>query len=148
MFVVLTRHADPAPAGPGDDNPGLSAAGTKRAATLARMLAGAGITAIFTSSLRRTKDTAAPLAKQLSITPSVIDDDFAAAAAQVKAAGTCVLVVGHSNTVPEIIKALGGPANVAIGATEFDRMFVLDILDILRRPASGAATLLSMRYGV
>jgi phosphohistidine phosphatase SixA len=146
MFVVLIRHADPAP---GDDNPGLSAAGTRKAATLARMLAGTGVTAIFTSSLRRTKDTAAPLAAQLTITPSVIDDDFATAAAQVKAAGSaaatagaCVLVVGHSNTVPEIIKALGGPANVTIGATEFDRMFVL------HGPASGAGSLLSMRYGV
>ena len=146
MFVVLTRHADPAPGGP---DPGLSGAGIKRAATLARMLAGSGITAIFTSSLRRTKDTAAPLAAQLSISPSVIDDDFAAAAAQVKAAGngvaagTCVLVVGHSNTVPEIITALGGPSNVVIGATEFDRMFVLNIL---HGPA-GAGSLLSMRYG-
>src|SRR5262245_15946309 len=144
MFVVLTRHADPASGGPGDADPRLSPAGTKRAATLARMLAGAGVTAIFTSSLRRTKDTAAPLAAQLSIAPSVIDDDFAAAAAQVKAAGACVLVVGHSNTVPEIIKALGGPANVTIGATEFDRMFVL----ALHGPANGAGSLLSMRYGV
>ena len=137
MFVVLVRHADPAAGG---NDPGLSPAGVHRAGVLARMLAGAGITAIFTSELRRTKDTSKPLATLLSITPVVIANDFATAANQIKAAGKRVLVVGHSNTVPEIIKALGGPTNVVINANEFDRLFVLQV------PAHRAESLLSMRY--
>ena len=104
------------------------------------MLAGAGITAIFTSELRRTNDTAKPLAILLSITPVVIANDFTTAANQIKAAGKRVLVVGHSDTVPEIIKALGGPANVVINANEFDRLFALQV------PAHRAESLLSMRY--
>ena len=54
--------------------------------------------------------------------------------------GKRVLVVGHSNTVPEFIKKLGGPANVVINATEFDRLFVLQV------PAHGADSLLAMCY--
>ena len=52
MFVVLVRHADPAAGG---TDPGLSPAGVHRAGVLAKILADVGITAIFTSDLRRTK---------------------------------------------------------------------------------------------
>ena len=137
MFVVLVRHAEPVATG---SDPALSTAGKKRALALAKMLLDAGITAIFTSELRRTKATAAPLAAQLSITPVVIANDPAAAAAQVQAAGKRVLVVGHTNTVPEIIEALGGPSGVVIEHNEFDRLFVL------QTPATGAGSLLSLRY--
>jgi hypothetical protein len=51
-----------------------------------------------------------------------------------------VVVVGHSDTVPEFIEALGGPADVVIDDHEFDRMFVLT----LKPPA--AASLLQFRY--
>lgn len=138
MIVVLVRHAEPATGG---ENPGLSAAGRRRAIELAKMLAGAGITAIFTSELRRTKETAAPLAALLSITPVEIAGAPAAAANQIKAAGKRVLVVGHTNTVPQIIHALGGPATVVIDAGEFDHMFVLQV------PADGAESLLTLHYG-
>src|SRR5262245_19410063 len=138
MFAVIVRHADPVAGG---TDPGLSPAGQRRAATLAKMLKDAGIEAIFTSELRRTKETAASLASLLSITPTVIADDPAVAANQIRAAKR-VLVIGHTNTVPPIIKALGGPANVVIGATEFDRLLVL------RVPANGAESLLVLRYGV
>ena len=70
-----------------------------------------------------------------------ITNDPAAAAQQVKAAGKRVLVVGHTNTVPPIIKALGGPSGVVINASEFGRMFVLHV------PADGAESLLTMWYG-
>jgi len=137
MYVVLVRHAGPVTTG---TDPGLSAPGEKRALALASLLVDAEIGAIFTSELRRTKETAAPLATQSSLTAAVVDNDPAAAAARVKAAGKRVLVVGHTNTVPEIIEALGGPADVEIGHEEFDRLFVLQV------PAHGAASLLSLRY--
>jgi|SRR5262245_4429051 len=139
MFVLLVRHAEPVAGG---TDPGLSTVGQHRAATLAKMLAETGITAILTSDLRRTKETAKPLATLLSIAPVVIADDLSAAAAHIKAAGKRVLVVGHTNTVPPIIEALRGPANVVIQANEFDRLFALQV------PVRGAASLLTMRYGV
>jgi phosphohistidine phosphatase SixA len=110
--VFLVRHAEP---GPGDD-PALSAAGRKRAAELSAALRGAGITAILTSPLRRTRETAAPLAAALGLSPTPIDmargidahiDELANAVRG--HSGGAMLVVGHSNTVPRLIGLLGGP---------------------------------------
>ncbi len=137
MVVILVRHAERQASG---SDPSLTAAGKRRASLLATMFAGSGVTAIFTSAAGRTKQTAAPLAAKLGIAPREIDDSTAAARAQIIAGGACVVVVGHSNTVPEFIEALGGPADVVIDDHEFDRMFVLSV----KPPA--AASLLQFRY--
>jgi phosphohistidine phosphatase SixA len=137
MMVILVRHAERQSSGA---DPGLSAAGKRRAQLLSTMLAGAGVTAIFTSVARRTKDTAAPLAAATGLTPRVIDDDTAQAKAQILGGGGCVVVVGHSDTVPEFIAALNGPAGLTIADDQFDRMFVLGVA------GNGAASLLAMKY--
>lgn len=132
QMVILVRHAEradggaAAPGAPmaGANDPELSAAGKARAQALAAMLKDAGVTAIYTTEYKRTKDTAAPLAEALKITPEVITSrDQAALVAKIKAhtKGT-VLVVGHSNSVPAVIKALGG-ADVTIADTEYDNLF-------------------------
>ena len=36
-----------------------------------------------------------------------------------------VLVVGHSNSVPDVIKGLGATAPVTIGDDEFDNLFIV-----------------------
>ena len=136
MFVVLLRHAEREAGG---SDPSLSSAGKSRAKLLAAMLTDAGIDAIFTSEFKRTKETAAPLAQQLGLSPQELDDDMARAGQQVRSAGQRVLVVGHTNTVPELIAALGGPP-VTILETAFNRLFVLH----LRNTSSD---LLSMTYG-
>lgn len=137
MVIVLVRHAERQDTG---QNPTLTAAGRQRAALLARMLADAGVTAIYTSTARRTKETAAPLAEALHLTPRVMEDDPAAARAQVAASGQTVLVVGHTNTLPPLITAFGGPPDVVIGDGEFDRFFVLTVM-------GEHTSLLSLRYG-
>ena len=137
MVVILVRHAERQASGA---DPSLTAAGKRRAALLATMFAGAGVTSIFTSAARRTKETAAPLAAALGLTPRQVDDSTAAARGQILAGGACVVVVGHSNTVPEFIEALGGPTDVAIDEHEFDHMFVLTVT-----PPAGAS-LLRFRY--
>jgi phosphohistidine phosphatase SixA len=104
------------------------------------MFAGSGVTAIFTSAAGRTKQTAAPLAAKVGVAPRQIDDSTALAKGQILAGGACVVVVGHSNTVPEFIEALGGPSDVVIGEHEFDHLFVLTV----KPPA--AASLLRFRY--
>ncbi len=120
-MVILIRHAERHPAG---NDPSLSPAGKRRAQLLVKMLDRTGVTAIFTSAFKRTKETAAPLVAKLAVTARPIDEDMGRAKAQILAAGACVLVVGHSDTVPAFIAALGGPA-VTIEDEEFDRMFVL-----------------------
>jgi hypothetical protein len=56
-------------------------------------------------------------------------------------AGKTVLVVGHSNTVPAIIRALGIPDAVAIPDWEYDDIFTV------RTDAAGRATLARSRFG-
>jgi broad specificity phosphatase PhoE len=67
--VVLIRHAEPQTSG---TDPGLTAAGRKRAELLGFMFQDAGVTAVFTSERRRAQETAQPLAARISIAPTVL----------------------------------------------------------------------------
>jgi phosphohistidine phosphatase SixA len=109
-------------------DPGLSEAGRARAEALAAALRDAGITAIFATEYKRTQQTAAPLAKLLGIdVQTVPSKDTAALIAKVKAAKGHVLVIGHSNTVPGTIKALGVATPVTIGEADYDNLFVVTL---------------------
>ena len=129
--VILVRHAEKAT---GDDPP-LTPAGETRAQNLAKMLARSGITTIFTTPFTRTRNTAAPLAAALNLTPIEVmpGPTFAAdMAAKLRAlpAGSTALVVGHSNTTPNVMKALGIANAPAIDdATEFDNLFIVTLSD-------------------
>lgn len=120
--AILIRHAD-VDTGAGTDPP-LNGAGTARAQELRHVLGNSGITAIFVTSFQRSQQTAGPLAGDLGIMPTVINDSASVVAAlQGLASSTVTLVIGHTNTLPEIGGALG-VTTPAIGSTEFDNMFV------------------------
>ena len=129
--VFLVRHAERADTSPGVSptmaaDPDLSEAGRARAESLASALKDARITAIYATEFKRTQQTAAPLAKVLGLTVKVVTSKSAAdLLKQLKAEKGNVLVVGHSNTVPEVIKALGVATPVTIGDDEFDNMFLV-----------------------
>jgi phosphohistidine phosphatase SixA len=129
--VFLIRHGERADAVPGaapavNDDPDLSDAGYARAASLATVLKDAGITAIFVTEFKRTQQTGAPLAKLLGITAtSIKGNDTNAVLGGVKKAKGNVLIIGHSNTLPEIIKALGIKTAVTIGTAEFDNLYIV-----------------------
>jgi broad specificity phosphatase PhoE len=138
--VILVRHAERADQ---STDSLLSPAGTERAKALARTLATAGVTQVFVTKFQRTQLTAAPLAGALKLTPQVVD---AATSAPIVErirrdhANDVVLIVGHSNTVPALVKEFGHPDPVTIADDEFDSLFVL----IPR--ASGSPTVLRLRY--
>jgi broad specificity phosphatase PhoE len=137
--VFVVRHAERADA---SKDPSLSEAGIARAARLATMLKDAGITGIYTTDLRRTIQTAAPLASAAGLTPVALPAaDLDALLARIHAAGPHdrLLVVGHSNTVPAILRALGAPP-IAIAETEYDNLFVVV------PQAEGAPHVLRLRY--
>jgi broad specificity phosphatase PhoE len=138
-LVFVVRHAEradgAAPQMQGQADPPLSDAGEARAATLARMLADAGVKAIYVTEFRRTQDTARPLAARLGLAAQRVSSrDSGALIAELRSehANDIVLVVGHSNTVPVIIKALGGP-EVTIAEEEYDNLFIVV-------PGTGAMT--------
>jgi len=112
-LVLVVRHAEKVD---NSDDPALSALGTARADALADALADAGVAHVIVTHRQRTRLTAAPLMISLGLEPEVVafgrdmDEHVRNVAAAVRRqAGKVVLVVGHSNTVPMIVHALGGP---------------------------------------
>ena len=131
--IFLVRHAERADTAPGTSptmaaDPDLSDAGRARADSLATALKDANITAIYATEFKRTQQTAAPLAKALGLTVTIVTSKSEPELIdRLKKSKGNVLVVGHSNTVPEIIKALGVTTPVTIGDNDFDNMFLVTL---------------------
>jgi phosphohistidine phosphatase SixA len=145
-LVLLVRHAERAAEPQGD--PALAPAGQARAQALATALAQAGVTAIVTTQYRRTRETAAPLAQQLGITPAVIAAQSGGAhvtevTAAVQQMNGVVLVVGHGNTVPQIAAALAGSTGPVIDFCEssYSHLLVVQGARLLRTRYGAADTL-------
>jgi len=143
--VVLARHAEKDLSSIQD--PPLSPEGEQRAERLAQMFGrskGVGhIDAIYVSDARRTEQTAAPLAERLGKQAIVVPAaDIRGLASRVmhEHAGGSVLIVGHSNTVPELIHELGDIDVPPIADDEYDTLYVLSI------PSFGHASVLRMEY--
>lgn len=145
-LVILVRHAEKAATPP--DDPPLTKAGKERARALVEALKDTKVTAIVTSDAQRTRETAQPLAEALGLKPVVVGLGRSGAKAHADAvaaelrrlAGGVVVVVDHSDTIPLIIAALGGPHLPEISSKEYDHFFVLT-------PGPSGARLVRARYG-
>jgi hypothetical protein len=140
--ILLVRHAD-IDLPPASPDPSLNDAGRERARSLAHVVGPAGVTAVFTSALARTKQTAAPALAILGIKACVMPDPRIVAG-EIRAGehGAVVLIVGHSNTVPGVIGALGVPEPLpVIGEHDFDNLFLVSLGE------SAGAGLLALKYG-
>jgi broad specificity phosphatase PhoE len=151
--VFLVRHAERAEE-PRQDPP-LTEPGVARSQALARLLGAAGIKAIVTSQFSRTKLTAEPLANKLGVTPTTLSLKTSPANPRQIAeestkemvdkimshAGGSVLVVGHSNSIPDVIKMLGGDVAPAIDEKKFDDLFVVTVY------GKGKAKVAHLKYG-
>jgi phosphohistidine phosphatase SixA len=126
-FIYLTRHAEKAATGA---DPALTAEGKVRAANIAAMLKKSNITSIYSTNYARTQQTAQPLAAVLGLTVQTYNEgQIATFAQQIKALPGNTLVVGHSDTTPDLIRQLGGDTVPAIAETEFDRLYQVAIGD-------------------
>ena len=109
-------------------DPPLSVVGMARAEKLAQMLSATKINAIYVTQYRRTAMHATPLATRQGITPVVVPAaDTAGLIKRLASHGAdeTVLVVGHSNTVPLVLKGLGAVEEVKLTEDEYDNLFML-----------------------
>jgi broad specificity phosphatase PhoE len=141
VTFLVVRHAEKASDG---RDPGLTSDGEARARALAARLDGKPVRAAYATAYRRTQMTATPTARAHGLTVSTYDADLPpdAFAAQLRSAHPQgeVLVVGHSNTAPQIAAALCGCTVAPMGDGEFDRLMTVRI------DATGHAELGVQRY--
>jgi phosphohistidine phosphatase SixA len=109
------------------DDPSLSAAGAAEAVRLAELLKDRGIAAIFVTPTKRSRETAEPLAKATGAPIETYDPrDNAALAKRAAAIPGSILIVGHSNTVPAIVAAVGGNPPGPMTEEDFGRLFAVE----------------------
>lgn len=141
--LYIVRHAEKDTG----SNPALSATGLKRAGDLYRTLRKKKIQLIFVSQYRRTAMTADSLRIYQNIdtvqykadaTGDKLFETMAARAGKAKR----ILIVGHSNTVPAIIRKAGveGYTIRELPETEYDNLFIVE-------QKKGKATLKQERFG-
>ncbi len=138
--LIVVRHAERADQ---SQDTRLSGKGEERARALARTLVDAGVSAIYVTQFQRTAQTAQPLAERLNVKPAVVQaQDIADLALKIRTdnADKVVLVVGHSDTIPNIIKAFGCLEPITIEHDEYDGLFIL----VPRKEEK--PTLLRLRY--
>ncbi len=122
-FIYLVRHGEKE----AGKDPALTAQGQARAKNIAGLLHRAGIAAVFSSDTVRTRQTALPMAQLAGVAVQLYDAGKPAElVTRVKAlTGGSVLVVGHSNTLAELVSLLGGTPGAAIADDEYDRVYQL-----------------------
>ncbi|MFC1633470.1 histidine phosphatase family protein [Planctomycetota bacterium] len=137
ITVVIVRHAERA-------NDSLTPDGEKRAETLARLLRKKDISAIFSTKTNRAIETVNNTAERLGIPIQYYNYTSTEGIANLiksEYVGKIVLVVGHSDTVPPIIEALGISSAPPI-INEFDNLFIVTIRD------DGVASLTHLKYDI
>ena len=136
LFIYLVRHAENAPyrqvRAEGDtvevEDPGLTARGRDRARRLAGLLTQAPLDAIYTTDYARTRRTARPVAEAAGVTPVVYDpSDLGGLARELRDRVGRVLVVGHSNTTPALVRNLTGRSVAPMSGSEYDRLYVVTV---------------------
>ena len=145
--VIFVRHAERA-LEPADD-PGLSPAGQRRVAELTRQLKDAdvvaGIDVVYSTPYRRTEETARPIAEALNLPINSYDaGDTEEVMERIlrEHKGKIILVVGHSNTVPQLMYDMGASKKVPeIQENEYDNIYIVSV------PWFGKTKTIRLRYG-
>lgn len=135
LLVWAVRHAEKDKG----RNPSLSHKGAERAKALARLLGDTPLDAIYSTPFKRTRSTAAPIAKAKSLEVTDYRTDLLKLLQARK--GGNVLVVGHSNTTPDLLRALGVSFETKI-LGGYDDLFLTVVL-----PGGAAPIFQHLRYG-
>jgi 2,3-bisphosphoglycerate-dependent phosphoglycerate mutase len=141
--LIVLRHAERENSG---NDPALNPAGITRAAELSRLLSNVPVAAIYTTPFNRTRQTVQPLAnaKGLSISEYSPNKPYAELVSEIVAArhGTVSVIVGHSNTVPELLKEISHNSfHITIGEEQYDNLFIVSLPDKL------SARIMHLKFG-
>jgi len=139
--VLVVRHAEKQWE---DGDPPLSDIGWQRAEDLLRVVDESGVSVLFGTQYMRSSQTLEPIAERLGLEILVHDaGDSQGLAERIldEHAGAVVLVSGHSNTVPEIVGALGAPEPPAMDDAEYDNLYIVTV------GVTGEATVLRLNFG-
>ncbi|MGI9013224.1 MAG: phosphoglycerate mutase family protein [Phycisphaerales bacterium] len=130
--IILLRHAEKL--NDGSRDPALSELGTARALALASALEHAQVEHIYATPFQRTRSTAQPLADAQNITVQTLDiaggldaHSQRASDAVAQHSGSTIVIIGHSNTIPALVKNF---SNIDIGAMDEDAYGDLYILQL------------------
>ena len=119
--VYLVRHAEKLAEG---KDPALTACGQARADALASSLSGVKLAAVYSTPYKRTRQTAAAMAKQQQLDITSYDPrQPEVLVKQLTTLNQSALVVGHSNTVPELVAQLSGIAIAALTEQDYDLLY-------------------------
>jgi broad specificity phosphatase PhoE len=129
LAVILVRHAEfqGEPLTPQTDLL-LTKAGEARAKRLDAMFKNAGIAQIYVTEYVRSAKTAEPLARRIGRKPIVVPrTDVAALVQKLRATHPQqrVMVVGHNDTLPDILSALGHPKHIRITPADYGNVFIV-----------------------
>lgn len=120
--LFLLRHAEKRDG----INPNLSQAGQARAEHLVSILKDKKIKHIFSTNYNRTLETVKPLSQELDIVVTHYNPrQLTALVKQLKTLKGNTVIVGHSNTTPQLVKLLTGQ-DVTINEDQFDKLFVVN----------------------
>ncbi len=140
LTIFLVRHAEKV------DNrrdPELSEIGKQRAAELSKTLISSDIQFIHSTDYIRTVNTAKPTAQLFDLEIEIYNpDNLKSFARKLKKSSGRHLVVGHSNTTPELVELLGGnPGSPIVEDNEYDRLYILTF------DKKGKVNTVLLRYG-
>lgn len=104
----------------------LSDAGRERAAALRNALVHKDIRRIFSTNTLRTVATAKPLSEQIDVDIELYEPTDTLFVARLKGIKGNALIVGHSNTVDDIVNGLIGRTELQdLNNTEYDNLFIV-----------------------
>jgi phosphohistidine phosphatase SixA len=131
--IFLLRHAEKSTANATDTDPSLSKEGQERALSLASRLAREKVDVIYSTDFKRTLETVKPLAQAQRITVHKYNPGYPKALSALinsNYAGKTILIVGHSDTVLELVEAFGAERPVKkLTDNDYDNLFLITIKD-------------------
>ena len=145
--IIFVRHAEKNLSV--EDDPELTEAGQRRVFELTRQMKDAdvvaGIDAIYSTPFKRNVATVEPLSKLLELPINLYDkNDYESVLETIldNHKGKIILVVGHSDTLANLMAELGASKSVpTIADNEYDNIYIVSI------PWFGKTKTIRLRYG-